>query len=96
MNVEQAVSAANRDPPAASGDSNPNAQAALRVAGTNVKNPPILTDVDYLDYEESLRLALHGADTLFGEANPQTEDATAGAHTNHIETSPTTKICRDG
>ena len=44
-------------------------------------------DLNYLDSEESLRLALHGGDTLFGESLPQNDDSEVGVHINQTETS---------
>ena len=88
-NVAQAEATANRAPPATRADASPNAHAALRVAGTKVKTPPhILEDLEYLVPEESLCVALHGDDALFGEELSKRGDTKDGAHTNQTETSP--------
>ena len=74
----------HRAPPAARGDRNPSAPAALRVAGQRPPNPTHLEELDFLESEESLRKALHGGRTLFGETLPQDEDTSAGRVCNQI------------
>ena len=87
MKLPQSEDTAHREPPAARGGANPNVGATLMVDGANLKIHPIMGDLDYLDSEESLRLALHGGDTMFGESLPQKNDSKGGVHINQTETS---------
>ena len=82
--MELASVNSHRAPPATRGDADPNAPAALRVAGQRTPNPQVLIELDFLDSEDSLRKALHGGDTLFVEAFPQTEEDKVGRQANHV------------
>ena len=67
---------ARRSAPGVNGDSNSPDQPSLRASGgVNLGNPggePFLRQMNYVDGEEVLRAALHGAECDFGTAQPQT------------------------